>query len=119
MRFFFEFVSCCSSPTRHAPEPAVPAEDEERWLVPASSAAVTATPSRRPCRKKQRRMGAPDWRPSLGSISEDSAVPPRERNGTVASAGRDAKKRGAAVGATKAHNRRYSDGYHGSVPAAE
>lgn len=109
MRFFLEFVSCCASPTGRATEPTVSAEEEDRWLVPAP--VVSAAPSRR---KKQKRMGAPDWRPSLGSISEDIAVPPREPlNGAVASAG---KKTGSAGGgAAKVYHRSYSDGYNRSV----
>ncbi|TKY45442.1 hypothetical protein E2542_SST09542 [Spatholobus suberectus] len=116
MRFLFEFVSCCGSPTQRAPEPAVPPAEEERWLVPATTAAA---PSRRPCRKKQR-MGAAEWRPSLGPISEDAA-PPRERESprisAASSAARDAKKRsaGGAGGAAKVRYRSYSDGYSGSV----
>ncbi|RDX61005.1 hypothetical protein CR513_60807, partial [Mucuna pruriens] len=120
MRFLFEFVSCCASPTQRPPEPALRPAEEERSLVLATA---TTAPSRRPMRKKQR-MGAADWRPSLGSISEDSTASPRERdsprNRAVASDGRDVKKRSAAGagGTAKVRHRSYSDGYHGKIQPA-
>ena len=105
MRFFLEFVSCCASP-RHTSESLVPAEDEDRWLVPAPVVAVASV--RRPNRK--RKVGAPDWRPSLGSISEDVMVP---QKCAVASAGREGKKKsGARGGAGRVYHRSYSEGYH-------
>ncbi|KAG4390288.1 hypothetical protein GLYMA_06G263300v4 [Glycine max] len=116
MRFFFEFVSCCGLPTQRSPEPVVPAKEEERSLVPATAVAVV------PSRKKMR-MGSAEWRPSLGSISEDVTPPApalrdREspRKGEVASAGRDAKKRSAGGGGTaKVRHRSFSNAYYGSV----
>ncbi|KAK7405101.1 hypothetical protein VNO78_06296 [Psophocarpus tetragonolobus] len=114
MRFFFEFVSCCGLPTQRSPEPAVPAEEEdESSLVPATP--PTAVTSRALCRKKVR-MGAAEWRPSLGSISEN-ATPPREtRKGAAASGGRDAKKRSGG-GSPKVQFRSYIDGYYASGPS--
>ncbi|XP_027356087.1 uncharacterized protein LOC113865602 [Abrus precatorius] len=116
MKFFFEFVSCCGSPTKRASEPIAPAPEEESSLVPATIS-VTVASSRRYCRR-QKKAGAADWRPSLGSISEDSVVPPREspRSGAVASAGRDGKKRSASAagGGAKIRYRSYSDGYYGA-----
>ncbi|KAK7262676.1 hypothetical protein RJT34_30251 [Clitoria ternatea] len=116
MRFILEFVSCCGLPTQQPPEPTVARAEEERSLVPA------AVVSRRVSRKKHRRTGSADWRPSLGSISEDPTVLPREspRPGTVAPARRDVNKRSVAGGggAAKFRYRSYGDGYYGpaSVP---
>ncbi|PNX76374.1 hypothetical protein L195_g032321, partial [Trifolium pratense] len=88
MRVFLEFVSCCATP-RHTLESSIPGEDNERWLVPAPavSTASTSVSSRYRYHRKQRK-GALDWRPSLGSISEDIAVAP---NTTVVS--REVKKK--------------------------
>jgi len=108
MRFFLEFVSCCASP-RHTSDSLVPAEDEGKWLVPAPVVAVASV--RRQNRK--RKVGASDWRPSLGSISEDVIVP---QKCTVASAGREGKKKsGARGGAGRVYHRSYTEGYHGLV----
>lgn len=113
MRFLFELVPCCGSPTRRSQEPVVPSEDEERWLV--SLPATAAAPSRRGGRKKQRKPGAPDWRPSLGSISEDLTPAPKPVNGAAAAAGKGSKKRSAVGGGVKVHHPSYSDRYSGSV----
>ncbi|XP_061351013.1 uncharacterized protein LOC133296080 [Gastrolobium bilobum] len=115
MRFFLEFVSCCGSLTQRESKRALPPEEEERWLVQVPTAAADS--SRRVFRKKRGRIGATDWKPSLGSISEDNAVLPR--NSAVASAGKDVKKRSATAagsgGAAKVRHRSYSDGYYGSA----
>ncbi|XP_004505423.1 uncharacterized protein [Cicer arietinum] len=111
MRFLLEFVSCCATPEKRASESSVLAEDEDRWLVPAPVVSVASASSRTRFRKKQRKAGAPDWRPSLGPISEDVVVPPKAATITP---GREAKKKTSARGATKVYRRSYSDVYQGS-----
>ncbi|MCI02414.1 hypothetical protein A2U01_0023446 [Trifolium medium] len=111
MRVFLEFVSCCATP-RHTLESSILGEDHERWLVPALtvSTASTSVSYRYRYHKKQRK-GALDWRPSLGSISEDIAVAPKS-----AVVSREVKKKTVARGRhTKVYHRSYSDGYYGSV----
>lgn len=113
MRYLLEFVSCCATPTTLERETSVPGEDEGRWLVPAPVVSSTASASsQRRIRKKHKRSTSADWRPSLGSISEDVVVQPK---GTVACAGKEVKKKTAVRGAGKVYHRNYSDGYHGSV----
>lgn len=114
-----EFVSCCGSPTQNR----LPAEEEERWLVRVPPD-VTSRPL---SRNRRGRTGARghDWRPSLGSISEDISVSSsssRERtdpcNGAAAAAAstsRDVKRkssgvRGGGGGAAKARHRSYDEG---------
>ncbi|CAK8577228.1 unnamed protein product [Lathyrus sativus] len=116
MRYLLEFVSCCATPTILERETSVP-EDEGRWLVPApvvspTVSASSSSSSQRRYRKKHKKSGSADWRPSLGPISEDVVVQPK---GTVASAGKEVKKKTAARGAGKVYHRNYSDGYHGSM----
>lgn len=112
---FFEFVSCCGSPTRRA--------DDERSLVPVTAWASAPAPvgggSRALRRVRRGKMGGPDWRPSLGSISEDNtATPPTVRGGrqnnTATISRRDVKRkrRGGAAGSAKVRHRSISDGYH-------
>jgi hypothetical protein len=114
MRFFLEFVSCCATPTRHTLESSTPAEDQERWLVPAPAVSTPSesVSSRYRYRRKQRKGAALDWRPSLGPISEDIVVPPKS-----AVVSREVKKKTVARGGgpAKVYHRSYSDGYYGSV----
>ncbi|GAU49786.1 hypothetical protein TSUD_94270 [Trifolium subterraneum] len=115
MRFLLEFVSCCATP-RHTLESSNPGEDQERWLVlaPAISTSSASISSRYRYHRKQRK-GALDWRPSLGSISEDIDVPPKSVV-PPKSAVREVKKKTVARGRpTKVYHRSYSDGYYGSV----
>ncbi|KAL5055170.1 hypothetical protein RYX36_035852 [Vicia faba] len=119
MRYFLELVSCCAAPTIRERESSVPVEDDGRWLVPApvvsttaSSSSSSSSSSQRRYRKKHKKSGSGEWRPSLGSISEDVMVQPKR---TVACAGKEVKKKTAPRGAAKVYHRSHSDGYHGSV----
>ncbi|KAL1346087.1 hypothetical protein AAHE18_08G164300 [Arachis hypogaea] len=83
MRFLLDFVYCCGTSNLRS-------EDSGYSTKP-----LVPPPSQNFRRKKR---GAPDWRPSLGSISEDGAAATRERGGP--GAGRDVRRRsggGAAV----------------------
>ncbi|KAL1299370.1 hypothetical protein HN51_043818 [Arachis hypogaea] len=96
MRFLLDFVYCCGTSNLRS-------EDSGYSTKP-----LVPPPSQNFRRKKR---GAPDWRPSLGSISEDIAAAPRERGGP--GAGRDVRRRsggGAAVApAVRVQRRYYSD----------
>ncbi|KAI4322842.1 hypothetical protein L6164_022497 [Bauhinia variegata] len=110
MRFFLEFVSCCGSPS----EPAV----MERASLELRKETSTLVPAVRYNRRKKRGRAAQDWRPSLGSISEDNDPPQRERevprNGTVRSE-REAKRKSASP--AKVRCRSYNDDFRQhSVP---
>ncbi|CAL0333803.1 unnamed protein product [Lupinus luteus] len=111
MRFFLEFVSCCGSPTQNRSAPAtLPAEDEQRWLVPAPPVIA----SRPRTRRKRGRRGH-EWRPSLGSISEDITVSTRDRTDprkdtAVVPSTRDVKRRSSGgAGAARGRQRSYND----------
>ncbi|PNX55795.1 hypothetical protein L195_g049425, partial [Trifolium pratense] len=104
MRFFLEFVYCCATPR------SIPDEDQERWLVPASSTSTASTSVSSSYRyPKNQRKGALDWRPSLGSISEDIDVPVKS-----AVVSREVKKKKPVTrgGPTKVYHRSYSDDYY-------
>ncbi|KAF7822825.1 uncharacterized protein G2W53_020969 [Senna tora] len=105
MRFFLEFVSCWG-PTTQRPTPhhtTTSAQEEIRSLVPPSN-------SRTRHRKKRGRLGAsaapPEWRPSLGSISETNIVPQRGdgRNGKVGPEREVKRKSDAAAKASYGSN---------------
>ncbi|KAG4960871.1 hypothetical protein AAZX31_13G267700 [Glycine max] len=51
------------------------------------------------------------WRPALGSISEDTAPPHRERTAAASAGDGKRKENTAATATTKAHRRQYSDDY--------
>lgn len=114
MRFFLEFVSCCGTTTQRTAVQTTTAEEEERSLVPTFSL------TRR--QRKRGKLGAtaaaatPEWRPSLGAISEDNIVPPRARSDGVRNGKfgpeREVCKRSAAAGAAaKVHHRNYGDNH--------
>ncbi|XP_017424713.1 uncharacterized protein LOC108333749 isoform X2 [Vigna angularis] len=67
----------------------------------ASTKSVVPPPSRTLRRK-------PQWKPTLGSISENTAPPHRERATTAESAGDIKKSENSAT--TKSHRRHFSEG---------
>nr|GMC47504.1 Serine/threonine-protein kinase MRCK gamma like [Ipomoea batatas]GMC51811.1 Serine/threonine-protein kinase MRCK gamma like [Ipomoea batatas] len=89
MKFLLELVTCCGASTFRQQAPA----EETRSLVPP--------PERR--RKKGRvvvtRRGRPvaEWRPSLSSISEDTAPLPEKSDGVAAVTNRKIRKVASAT----------------------
>ncbi|XP_014521639.1 uncharacterized protein LOC106778577 isoform X1 [Vigna radiata var. radiata] len=67
----------------------------------AATKSVVPPPSRTLRRK-------PQWKPTLGSISEDTALPHRERATTAESAGDVKKSENSAT--KKSHRRHFSEG---------
>ncbi|KAJ7948514.1 Serine/threonine-protein kinase MRCK gamma like [Quillaja saponaria] len=107
MRFFLEFVPCCGHViTRRTVEAtsSPPSSEERRSLVPLSRSL------RRRKRGRQNSMSSADWKPSLGSISEDNVVAEKvdERNGA---SGSDRKVKRKSGSDDRVHNRTYNDDY--------
>ena len=116
MRYLLEFVSCCATPMIRERETSVPVEDDGRLLVPAPLVSATAsTSSNRRYRKKHKKSGSQDWKPSLGPISEDLVVQPKGTVACAGCAGKEVKKKTIPRGAGKVHHRSYSDSYHGPM----
>ena len=114
MRFFLEFVSCCGSLPRSSEDvsktESAPVRSDETQLSDETQSLVPPV-SRTRRRKKRGRLGTSaviEWRPSLGSISEDIPLPPRgdTKNSTVEPE-RNAKRRSSST----AKARRYRDDY--------
>ena len=68
---------------------------------PTAATKSAVPPPSRTLRRK------PQWKPSLGSISEDAAPPHRERNATADSAGDVKKSENSAT--TNSHRRHFSE----------
>ncbi|KAK4286034.1 hypothetical protein QN277_002647 [Acacia crassicarpa] len=113
---FLELVFWCGSGAQRSK---LQSTASPQPLVEDEGSSVSLSP-RTGHRKKQRRLAstAPEWRPSLGSISEDLIAQPREsvdtRNRKVEPE-REVKRKNAA--ASKVHHRGYRDD-HKRVAAA-